>query len=154
VQAGWLKVMLPTRPNNSQGWIREQDATLSNVVDYVQIQLADRRLLWVHSGVVVLDTTVAIGAPASPTPTGSFFVTDLLPQDPTGPYGAWIVGLNAHSEAFSTFEGGDARIGIHGTNDPASIGQATSSGCVRVGASALETLAHSLPLGTPVDIRS
>jgi L,D-transpeptidase catalytic domain len=154
VQRGgdWLKVMLPTRPNGSEGWIHAADAKLSTVVDYVRVDLGERRLVWVHDGVVALDTTVAVGAPSSPTPTGSFFVTDLLPQDPRGPYGAWIVGLDAHSEVMSTFEGGDARIGIHGTNDPASIGQATSSGCVRVDATSLDRLARSLPLGTPVDI--
>jgi lipoprotein-anchoring transpeptidase ErfK/SrfK len=51
-----------------------------------------------------------------------------------------------------TFEGGDARIAIHGTNSPASIGSATSSGCLRTDAAALNTLAHGLPLGTPVDV--
>jgi lipoprotein-anchoring transpeptidase ErfK/SrfK len=89
-------------------------------------------------------------APSTPTPTCFFFVTDQLPHDPSGPYGAWIVALDAHSEVFSTFEGGDARIAIHGTNDPASIGDATSSGCIRVDAASLSTLAHALPLGTPV----
>ena len=101
----------------------------------------------------MLTTTVGIGAHSSPTPTGSFFLTDVLPRDPAGSYGAWILALDGHSEAFTEFEGGDARIAIHGTDDPSSIGSSVSSGCVRVASGPLVTLAASLPLGTPVVIR-
>lgn len=150
--AGWLKVLLPVRPNGSQGWIRERDATLSYVVDRVRVDLAGRRLIWWRNGQVMVDTSVAVGAPNSPTPSGSFFVTDLVPEASSSAYGSWILALDGHSEVFDTFDGGDARIAIHGTNDPSSIGQATSSGCVRVDADALSRLAASLPLGTPVEI--
>ena len=101
----------------------------------------------------MLTTTVGIGAAASPTPTGSFFLTDILAHDPAGSYGAWILALDGHSEAFSEFDGGDARIAIHGTGDPSSIGAAVSSGCVRIPGGSLAQLAASLPLGTPVVIR-
>ena len=52
----------------------------------------------------MLTTTVGIGAAASPTPTGSFFLTDILARDPRGSYGAWILALDGHSEAFSEFD--------------------------------------------------
>ena len=48
--------------------------------------------------------------------------------------------------------GGDGQIGIHGTNQPASIGNAVSHGCVRVPNEIITQLAHNLPLGTPVTI--
>ena len=148
----WLKVELPTRPNGSEGWIRARDADLSSVVDEVSVDRASRTLVWTHGGVVQLRATVGIGAPSSPTPSGTFFVTDVLPRDPSGSYGAWIVALNGHSDAFTEFEGGDARIAIHGTNDPSSIGKAVSAGCVRLTADPLARLAHALPPGTPVII--
>lgn len=146
----WLEVLLPTRPNGSTGWIRSRDVTLQPVGDAVVVDLAARTLAWVHRGVVVLSTKVGIGAGASPTPTGLFFVTDVFPADPAGSYGAWVIALDAHSDAFTEFEGGDARIAIHGTDDPASIGAAASAGCIRVAADPLRTLAAGLPPGTPV----
>jgi hypothetical protein len=146
----WLRVELPTRPNGSEGWIRASDASLATDDDLVEVHLSARSLEWWHQGVLELRTSVGIGSPASPTPTGSFFVTDVLPEQVGGGYGAWLVALDAHSDAFTEFQGGDARIAIHGTNDPGSIGAAVSSGCVRVADAPLARLAAGLPLGTPV----
>jgi lipoprotein-anchoring transpeptidase ErfK/SrfK len=52
----------------------------------------------------------------------------------------------------SEFAGGDGQIGIHGTNVPASIGEAVSHGCVRVPNDVITTLATTVPVGTPVTI--
>ena len=152
VQQGgdWLLVQLPTRPNGATGWIRASDAVLDTRADHVDVDLATRTLVWTRGGVVQLSAPVAIGAPASPTPPGAFFVTDVLRATPGGAYGAWLIALDAHSDAFTEFEGGDARIAIHGTNDPASIGNAASSGCVRVDDARLAVLAAALEPGTVV----
>jgi lipoprotein-anchoring transpeptidase ErfK/SrfK len=152
VQQGgdWLRVELPTRPNNSLGWIRARDASLNTVHDRVDVDLTAHKLAWTRDGRVMLQTTVGIGASASPTPPGDFFVTDVLPSSPGSAYGDWIVALNAHSDAYTEFEGGDARIAIHGTNDPSSIGRSVSNGCVRAPPQALASLAAGLAPGTPV----
>jgi len=42
--------------------------------------------------------------------------------------------------------------GIHGTNDPASIGQSVSHGCVRMRNEEIERLFDMVELGTPVFI--
>lgn len=42
--------------------------------------------------------------------------------------------------------------GIHGTNNPASIGQSVSHGCIRVRNEDIQTLYEMVPLGTPVFI--
>jgi hypothetical protein len=147
---GWVRVELPLRPNGSQGWVRASDVQLSPTYDEVDVDLGARTLTWSHDGSVAMRITVGIGAPSTPTPTGTFFVTDVLPEDPGGSYGAWLIALNAHSDAFDLFEGGDARIAIHGTNSPSSIGQAVSNGCIHVAAKPLATLAASLAPGTPV----
>jgi hypothetical protein len=148
----WLRVLLPSRPNGSQGWVRMRDVTITTVGDAVDVDLSARHLVWSHAGSVRLDVTTSIGAPRSPTPTGTFFVTDILPSDPAGAYGAWVVALDGHSDAFTSFEGGDPRIAIHGTDAPSTIGAAASNGCLRVDASSLAMLAAALPLGTPVTI--
>jgi lipoprotein-anchoring transpeptidase ErfK/SrfK len=148
----WLRVQLPTRPNGSEGWVRARGATITSVEDAVDVDLGARRLVWTHAGTVRLDVTTGIGAPSTPTPTGSFYVTDVLPSNPGGAYGAWVIALDAHSDAFTTFDGGDPRIAIHGTNAPATIGAAASNGCLHVDTASLATLAAALPLGTPVTI--
>jgi len=152
VQQGgdWLLVQLPTRPNGATGWIRARDAVLDTRTDRVDVDLATRTLVWTRRGVVQLVAPVAIGAPASPTPPGDLFVTDVLPATPGSEYGAWVIALDAHSDAFTEFEGGDPRIAIHGTNDPSSIGRAVSAGCVRVDDATLATLAAGLEPGTVV----
>ncbi|TMK96149.1 MAG: L,D-transpeptidase [Actinobacteria bacterium] len=44
-------------------------------------------------------------------------------------------------------------IGLHGTNDPASIGNRQSHGCIRMYNWDIAKLVPILPLGTPVEIR-
>ena len=150
---GWVRVLLPLRPNGSEGWLRAEDVDLSTVDDRVEVELGTRTLTWSRGGQVMLRASVAVGAPSTPTPSGTYYVTDILPQAPDSAYGAWIVALNGHSDSFTTFNGGDPRLAVHGTNEPASIGAAASSGCVRARASDLTALAGGLPLGTPVVIR-
>lgn len=95
---------------------------------------------------------MAVGSVDDPTPSGRFYVTDRVrPPDPGGSYGAFALGLSAHSPTLSEFGSGDGQIGIHGTNEPGSIGQAVSHGCIRVPADVVPLLAR-IPLGTPVMI--
>ena len=99
-------------------------------------------------------TSVAVGSAQNPTPTGDFFLTDLLDtSNNSGAYGPYAFGLSAHSDTLSEFDGGDGQIGIHGTNDLSSIGNPVSHGCVRVPNAVVVQLASLLPLGTPVTIR-
>ena len=54
----------------------------------------------------------------------------------------------------TSFNGGTGVIGLHGTNDPSSIGGDVSSGCIRMQNDVIERLVNEigLPLGTPVEI--
>ena len=42
--------------------------------------------------------------------------------------------------------------GIHGTNNPSSIGKAVSNGCIRMYNRDVTELSKTVPLGTPVKI--
>ena len=68
--------------------------------------------------------------------------------------GLFSFGLSAHSNVLKRFAGGDGRVGLHGTNQPALIGSNVSHGCIRLRNRAVRRLAKVLPLGTPVYIRS
>jgi hypothetical protein len=150
---GWLEVQLPVRPNHTTGWIPADHVELHHIDWSVHVDL-DARELTVRQGErTVLSTPVAVGIADAPTPSGEFFVTDLLATgDAASPYGPFAFGLSAHSDTITEFAGGDGRVGIHGTDDPTSIGTAASHGCVRVPNEVAEHLATLLPLGTPVVI--
>jgi lipoprotein-anchoring transpeptidase ErfK/SrfK len=151
---GWVHVALPTRPNGSTGWVREAEVELRSVDEAIHVDLAARQLTLVVAGEVVLQAPVAIGTPDAPTPTGTFFVVDkLATPDGDGAYGPFALGLSGHSEVLTEFGGGDGQVGLHGTDDPTSIGQAASHGCVRVPNDVITALDELVPLGTPVTIR-
>jgi lipoprotein-anchoring transpeptidase ErfK/SrfK len=149
----WVEVQLPIRPNGSTGWVRQAAVELVAGDHRVEVDLADRVLTVFEGDAVVLETPVAVGAPDAPTPTGTFSIVDVLQSpDPASAYGPFALGLSAHSDTFSEFAGGDGQIGIHGTDDPSSIGEAVSHGCIRVPNDVVARLAELLPLGTPVSV--
>jgi lipoprotein-anchoring transpeptidase ErfK/SrfK len=149
---GWLEVALPTRPNGSTGWIPADGVDVEEVPYELVVDVADRTLTLLEGGETVLTTPAAVGAPDLPTPTGDFYLTDKLATGEDGAYGPFALGVSAHSEVLTEFAGGDGQVGIHGTNDPASIGQPVSHGCVRVANDVITRLADLLPLGTPVTV--
>ncbi|SNR33010.1 Lipoprotein-anchoring transpeptidase ErfK/SrfK [Haloechinothrix alba] len=150
---GWLEVRTPVRPNDATGWVREDAVEVDEVDLAVDIDLDGRELTVLDSGEELLSTQAGIGEPAYPTPPGRFYVTDKLQTpEPGGAYGPYALGLSAYSEVLTEFMGGDGQVGIHGTDTPSSIGQASSHGCVRISNELIEELAHMLPLGTPVTI--
>ena len=150
---GWLHVQLPIRPNGSTGWIPGSAASLTETFYAVTVDRSTRRMTVTDNGNVVLTTAVAVGKPSTPTPPEHTYIWELIrPDNPTGPYGPYIFGLAEYSDAYALFNGGDAQIGIHGQDEPGSIGEAASNGCVRVPNDVVTRLATILPLGTPVTI--
>ncbi|MEM7340473.1 MAG: L,D-transpeptidase [Actinomycetota bacterium] len=151
----WLRVLLPVRPNGSSGWISLGDVSLASTPYRIEIDTSDHRMVVWEDGQVVVDAVIAIGTGDTPTPLGDFYLTELLqPPDPTGPYGSFAYGLSGFSETLTEFRGGDGVIGLHGTNEPESLGTDVSHGCVRIENEVIESLVPLLPLGTPVEIRA
>lgn len=152
-QDGWFEVLLPVRPNGSRGWIRSADVELSRTGYAVDVDLAAFELTVTRDGDQVLSSPIAYGSEDTPTPGGRYFITELLqPPDPDGVYGSFAFGLSGFSDVLLSFAGGEGVIGIHGTNDPDSIGQRVSAGCIRLPDEVIVELAGLLPLGTPVTI--
>jgi lipoprotein-anchoring transpeptidase ErfK/SrfK len=153
VRPGWLRVYLPMRPNGSTGWVRRADVELRESTLRVVVDLSANRLSVRDGGEVVMRQAVAAGTGGTPTPTGRFYARMLAETPPSSAYGPYIFALSAYSEVLLTFGGGDGMVGIHGTNDPSSIGQDVSHGCIRMRNAAIRRLARLLPLGAPVLIR-
>jgi lipoprotein-anchoring transpeptidase ErfK/SrfK len=150
---GWVQVLLPVRPNGTTGWVRASDVSIVDNPFHVKVELAAHRITVTQLAATIYQGTVAVGAPETPTPTGTYYVRVLVKAlDPTTVYGPYAYGLSSHSDALDTFNGGDAEIGIHGNNDAAVLGSNVTHGCVRMDNDAITALSRQLPLGTPVEI--
>jgi lipoprotein-anchoring transpeptidase ErfK/SrfK len=149
----WLHVYLPERPNGSTGWIKAKKVKLAGHSYRVLINL-DKHVLKAWNGTKrVIRTPIGVGRAVTPTPTGLYYITELLKQpDPTGTYGPYAFGLSAHSDVLNEFAGRDGVLGVHGTNFPQGIGTDVSHGCIRMSNDAITKLANTLPVGTPVEI--
>lgn len=149
---GWLRVLLPMRPNGRAAWVREQDVRLVRRDERILVDLSERTLERFRHGTLVDRFSVAIGSPTYPTATGTFSVWIKVDfADPSGPYGVYALGLSGFSPVLSDWPGG-GRMAIHGTPYASNRGQAVSHGCVRVYNPDMQTL-RDVPMGTPVIIR-
>jgi hypothetical protein len=151
----WLGVISTQAGNGHVGWIPASATSLSRVGWELKVSLSARRLTVLDDGKVAERYTIAVGAPASPTPTGRFAVTDRLSTgDPGGPYGCCILALSALApHAIEGWDGGN-RIAIHSTPETSSIGQDVSHGCMRLTLAEGRWLLDHIPLGTPTLISS
>jgi lipoprotein-anchoring transpeptidase ErfK/SrfK len=151
--AGWYRVQLPIRPNGVTGFIKARTVEVGRVRTRILVDLSAKNLTLFRRGRPVLRTTVAIGSRATPTPTGRYYVNQrLLPVDPSGPFGPAALGVSAFSNVLTGWTQGGP-IGIHGTNEPWSIGRAVSNGCIRLRNPVLRRLFSQTRAGTPVIIR-
>ncbi|GIH25483.1 hypothetical protein Aph01nite_37930 [Acrocarpospora phusangensis] len=147
----WARVLLPSRPNHSTGWIHTGSGGVQySHSDYrINVDLSSHRMSIHRGGRVVGSWRVATGAARTPTPVGRTFVMSAV--DTGKGYGVPVLPLGTHSPTLRTFDGGPATIGLHGWSDSSVFGQSVSNGCVRVPRSALQTMAK-VPMGTVVTI--
>jgi hypothetical protein len=148
----WYRAMLPMRPNGSTGWVPGDDLRIGQTGYRIAIDLRRFRLQVLDRCDVVARFAIGVGTNDTPTPRGAFFLNSLLqPPDRGSVYGAFAFGLSAYSDVITDWEGGGI-VGLHGTNDPSSIGRNASHGCIRMTNDAIRFLARTVPLGTPVEI--
>jgi lipoprotein-anchoring transpeptidase ErfK/SrfK len=148
----WFHVQLPMKPNGITGWVRASDLVLGSVNTRIVVDKSARRLTFFRGGRPVLTTRVAVGAPSSPTPAGRYYVDQkLIPSDPQGPYGPAAIGISAFSNVLTGWAQGGP-IGIHGTDEPSSIGHNVSNGCIRLPNAVIKRLFPQVIAGTPVII--
>lgn len=153
---GWLRVLLPTRPNGSKGWVRTDSVTMTKTTYRLHVYLSGHRVV-VKRGEddVVVQGPIGVGTQNTPTPQGEYYITSLLktPEDDST-YGPYAFGLSGFSSVLDSFAGGPGRIGIHGTDKPKLLGEDVSHGCIRMSNENIRRLAEKLPLGTPVYVHA
>ncbi len=154
-RSDWVKVLLADRPNGSTGWVRANDVQLTPNPYHMQVRLGDHKITVFQGTNSIYEGQVAIGASATPTPPGKYYIRILIQApDPNTVYGPFAYGLSAHSEALNEYNGGDAEVGVHGNNDASVLGKSVTHGCIRMDNDEITKLSKVLPLGTPVEIES
>ncbi len=103
------------------------------------VNVGAKRLTVYRNGTLFREYIVATGKPSTPTPIGVFEIVN-KEIDPGGPYGTRWLGLSKKG------------YGIHGTNNPQSIGTAASNGCIRMYNEDIEALFDITSVGTIVRI--
>lgn len=155
--AGWLEVRLAQRPDGATAWVPASAAALSVTPDRIVVDLATRRAELFTNNTLTDDFPVGVGAPATPTPTGHYFVA-FFTAAPSAGYGPFVIVTSAHSNAITDWDrSGDAIVALHGPIDATAdaeigtTGAAISNGCVRLHDADLAQL-REVPAGSPVDI--
>lgn len=104
------------------------------------VDLSDRNLYLLDGNTVVRQFPVGVGKMLTKTPTGEYTIINKQ-ANPGGPFGAFWMGLSK------------PHYGIHGTNDPSSIGREVSQGCIRMYNEDVLQLTAIVPIRTRVTIR-
>ncbi len=105
----------------------------------ITISINAKILSLYRSGRLFKAYPVAVGKPTTPTPKGNFTIINKQ-INPGGPFGSRWMGLS------------QPHYGIHGTNNPSSIGTAASNGCIRMFNNDVEDLFNYVGVGTMVTI--
>jgi lipoprotein-anchoring transpeptidase ErfK/SrfK len=149
----WARVALPGRPNSGTGWIKLSRTRLTSTAWRLTVHLDARRLTVRHFGRAVRRFPAVVGAPATPTPAGRFFVEEALTLSATAAGGPFALATSARSNVLQEFEGGPGQIALHGRNylsDP--LGTAASHGCIRLSTRAITWLSLRIGAGVPLTI--
>lgn len=111
-----------------------------NTLPYrIEVSRQNRILRLYRNNILQKEYPIAVGRMLHGTPTGQFVIINKAPN-PGGPFGTMWMSLSKE------------HYGIHGTNDPTSIGKAVSRGCIRLYNKDVEELARTIPIGTLVTI--
>lgn len=107
----------------------------------IVIHTSCRRLELYEGNRLIKQYPIAVGKASTPTPNGHYTIANKSLY-PGGPFGSRWMGLSI------------PHYGIHGTNNPTSIGKYISKGCIRMHNRDVENLFEQVEIGTPVFIKS
>lgn len=112
---------------------------ISSILFSITINTTSKTLALYRNGRFFKAYPIAVGKPTTPTPMGTFTIINKQ-INPGGPFGSRWMGLSK------------PHYGIHGTNNPPSIGTAASNGCIRMYANDVQDLFNYASVGTVVRI--
>jgi hypothetical protein len=148
----WGRVSIPYTWPHRDGWIPLHGLRRSKTFVEVHIDLSKHWVSVTKFGKPLYGIRAGVGASYSPTPPGRYFVTDRIPFYAGSVLGTFAFGISGIQPHLPAGWSGGNQLAIHGTNEPWTIGENASAGCVHVTEHALHELEPILRLGTPVII--
>jgi len=126
--------------------------------NFIEIDRSKNTLLLYKNKKLVRSFRVATGKNSDPTPVGNYKIANKIKdpwyspegipgKDSRNPLGTRWLGLSVPNT-------GGTKYGIHGTNDPGSIGQSVSLGCIRMNNADVQWLYDNVSIGTVVIIKN
>ena len=109
------------------------------MVKWIDVSTSRHQLKLFDGDELIKTYSIAVGKILSPTPIGSYTIINKQ-KNPGGPFGAFWLGLSK------------PHYGIHGTNQPSSIGHDVSHGCIRMFNHDVLDLSSRVQTGTTVYI--
>ncbi|MBI3670401.1 MAG: L,D-transpeptidase [Acidobacteria bacterium] len=118
------------------------------------VSIPDRKLALIEDGRVLKTYPVAVGAAISPSPAGEFKIAQrlanptyyapgvVIPPGEDNPLGTRWLGLGVKG------------YGLHGTNQPGSIGRRASHGCIRLRNRDMQELFELMRVGDAVELHA
>ncbi|MFB1050425.1 L,D-transpeptidase [Paraliobacillus sp. JSM ZJ581] len=121
---------------------------------FVIVNKATLQLAFINEGEVKKVYSVATGVTKEKTPEGMFNIIVKAEQpyyrkknipggNPNNPLGARWIGFDAENTNGRVY-------GVHGTNQPETIGQRVSAGCIRMKNKDVIVLFNKIPIGTKI----
>ena len=142
------------RPEPVEGATDGAGADAPSVARRVVVSIPDRMLALLDGEQVVSIYPIAVGAPVSPSPVGTFSVVTRV-TNPTYYRPGKVIGPGASNPIGTRWIGLSVKgFGIHGTDDPRSIGFAKSHGCIRLRNQDVEQLFEQLRAGDVVELHA
>jgi lipoprotein-anchoring transpeptidase ErfK/SrfK len=154
-RGAWAAVTTFLVPNGRRAWVHVDRRTFAvrHTRWHLRADLSARTLTVFHGVERVRTIHVAIGTRWTPTPHGTFAITDKLKGGPFGrAYGCCILALSGHQPKVRTGPI-DGRLAIHGTDRPDLVGARASQGCLRARDAQVRWLMRTVPVGTQLRIR-
>jgi lipoprotein-anchoring transpeptidase ErfK/SrfK len=116
------------------------------------VNIAARKIVLVEDGKVVKMYPVAVGKHSTPSPSGSFHIASHV-ANPTYSHDGKVVRPGPSNPVGTRWMSlGYKGYGIHGTNQPESIGHAASHGCIRMRNRDVEELFELVHVGDEVEL--
>lgn len=119
----------------------------------IVVNLPSRTLDYYEQDQWIRQFPIAIGKVTTPTPLGNYCVEDKevnpIWYPPDQPYSVPSGPENPLGYRWMGFSG---NYGIHGTNQPDSIGSSVSNGCIRMHESDVESLYEAVDAATPIQV--
>jgi lipoprotein-anchoring transpeptidase ErfK/SrfK len=130
-----------------------ENSSIARAPRQILVSLTDRKLAVLENGKVIRTFPVSVGAAVSPSPTGEFQIVNRL-SNPTYYHPGTVIPLGSGNPIGPRWIGLSQKgFGIHGTNQPRSIGHAVSHGCIRLNNRDILQFFQMVSVGDTVSIR-